>query len=239
MLIKNWIFFIKKVIYANQTLFNLSERFKGLIFLKTRVKRGINLGQIKHRDIFRSTNFNVLRKVEIDLDDVPQFFAHIQDKLELFGWTKVEEITSDPDVELNSLNQISDLHEMVIAGNFVKNPWQILTVGMKVSNSGVFVAWDQRIHPRLAKLLGFITASTLLFASILRMIFPLGNFIPLLVFIFGTFFNLGVIMYAMYRFENAINKQDDIGIAFLESVLKYEGQKLPPKKTILNLTELE
>lgn len=193
------------------------------------------MGQIKQRDAFRSQFFSVLRKVEIEIDQVPLFFAHIQQKLEDFGWKKTQETYNEQESDTIPLVKSEDLHEMAGLEVFIKNPWQLLTVGMKVSNSGVHVAWDQRLHPRLAKILGSITAGTLCLASILRLIFPLGNLIPLLVFIFGTLFSLGVIIYAMYRFEKSINKQDDIGIAFLDAVLKYEGEKLISKKQTVNL----
>lgn len=193
------------------------------------------MGQPKQRDLFRNQFFNVLRKVEIEINQVPQFFAHIQQKLEDFGWKKIQEKYSDDENDTMGLNNSIESHEMAGLEVFVKNPWQILTVGMKVSNLGIQVAWDQRLHPRLAKILGLITAGTLCFASVLRIIFPIGDFIPLIVFIFGTLFNLGIILYAMYRFEKAINKQDDIGIAFLDAVLKYEDEKRISRKTELQL----
>ena len=188
------------------------------------------MGDSKQRDLFRSQFFSVLRKVEIEINQVPQFFAHMQEKLENFGWKKVKETYSDENHETLSLKNSNEYQEIAGLEVFVKNPWQILTVGMRISNLGIQVAWDQRLHPRLAKILGLITAGTLCFASVLRMIFPIGDLIPLLVFIFGTVFNLGIIIYAMYRFEKAINKQDDIGIAFLDAVLKYEDEKKISKK---------
>ena len=195
------------------------------------------MGTKKVSDQYNSTYWSIIRKVEIAPDQILHFFKDFKLRLQNFNWSKYDpelKIEENSNISNNSQDNLldhvcPDLQEVTQIEYYIKKPWQYLAIGMHISNQGVQIAWDQRLNPKIGKILAIFTHLILLLASAFRLFLPIGNIIPLIIFILGTMSSIGIILTYMYKFEKLINYSDDVATAFLESVLKFEGDQLDHK----------
>lgn len=169
-------------------------------------------------DQIRSIPGIIVRRVNLSAGQVDSFFAKIEQNLSNLNWTQIP-TKSDHDYEPSPI--ISQYFSV-----FTKSKYRYLNVGItKNSSEGIYFFWEQKLDPRLGKNLGLFTLLVFLVAVLFRSIPPFGSSFPMIFFITGISCVLTFLLRAIYLFERQIERNDEISLIFLDTVLQFE--KIP------------
>lgn len=185
-------------------------------------------------DQFRKTEWSANHQVNLEMSQITPFFQTIHTRLLEKGWKTVLSNGSLPDYcNISSFSSNLEFIEAIAFKTYNKDDNRLLTTGIKVSNSGVRFFWEQKLNPRLGKYLGIITILVLGFAALFRWMLPITNYFPMLFFIMGISINLFILFRAIYLFERHLQKDDDIPIIFLDTLMDFEYSKIDPLKHMI------
>jgi hypothetical protein len=145
---------------------------------------------------YHNTDWSTIHPLKIENNQINSFFDDFQRNLKKSGWIHNRSINNS-----NENLPIQNNKDLTKIETYEKGSWQLLTLG---------------------KLLGLFTCFMFLIASGFRIILPIGNEIPLFIFIVGAILTIVLILNYVYKFEKAVSDYDDIVIAFIESLIKFE-----------------
>jgi hypothetical protein len=169
---------------------------------------------------YGNVDWGVIRKIDIPNNQLAYFFDEFQTRLERNGWTPEED-----ELRLSPNPQCS---EDLDVKYYVKKPFQHLTIGIHSNPMKNEIAWVQRLTPHYGKILAAFMTLVIILTGLIRLMIPTRNEFALILFIIGTIISLGTILYLMYNFYSRL-ESDDVGTAFIETVMNIESKKIPLK----------
>jgi hypothetical protein len=174
---------------------------------------------------YNSIYWNTQHEIRISPRIADPFFHDFKRNLLQKGWKQPESenITIKSQMIGSKYQNKFEESESKARIQILKKPRQhLLTIGLKISNSGIFVSWQERLNPKLGKYLGIITLIVMILSSIFRLSLPIESMTPLVFFTIGILVNLAILLTYIMLFEKEIQANDKVAIAFIETLMQYE-----------------
>ena len=174
---------------------------------------------------YNSIYWNAQYEVRISPNTADPFFYDFERKLIEKGWDSPQ--IKNHIIELLKSNgkeqcPIENFGSKAEIHTLKKPRHHLLTIGLKITDSRIFISWQERLNPKLGKFLGVITLVILILSSIFRLSLPVESITPLAFFTIGILVNLGILLRYIMLFEKEIETNDKVAVAFIETLMRYE-----------------